>query len=73
MKQAFRNADINRDKIYLQLPIGLDEYILNNTLNSTIDKHLRDYINQSIQKKDYSSITCRLNKALYRLKQASRQ
>ena len=55
------------------MPIGLEEYILNITLNNTIDKELRDYNKQSIQNKDYSSITCRLNKALYGLKQASRQ
>ena len=68
VKQAFPNADINIDYTYLQLPRGLEENILNITLNNTIDKQLRDVINLSIRNKDYSSITCKLNKALYRLK-----
>ena len=73
IKQAFPNANIDIDNIYLQLPIGLEEYILSNTLKNTIDKELIDLINTSIKNKEYSSITCRLNKALYGLKQASRQ
>ena len=44
VKQAFPNADIDIDNIYLQLPIGLEEYILNITLNNTIEKELREYI-----------------------------
>jgi hypothetical protein len=75
MKQAFPNADIDIDSIYVQLPIGLEEYILNQALKSsnTLDKSLYSSIKQAIQNKDYKNIVCKLNKALYGLKQASRQ
>jgi hypothetical protein len=75
VKQAFPNAEIDIDNIYIQLPIGLEEYILNKALDSidTLDKSLYSTIQQAIQNKDYRNIACKLNKALYGLKQASRQ
>jgi hypothetical protein len=56
----------------MQLPIGLEEYILNKALKDIKDKNLIDYIDNIIKNKDYNNIVCRLNKALYGLKQTSR-
>jgi len=57
----------------LQLPIGLEEFILNKALEDIEDKDLISYIKTIIKNKDYSNIVYKLNKALYSLKQASRQ
>jgi hypothetical protein len=76
VKQAFPNADIDIDNIYIQLPIGLESFILEKALNNKSlgnNKDLLDSIKSTISNKDYSSIVCKLNKALYGLKQASRQ
>ena len=68
VKQAFPNAEIDISNIYLQLPIGFEEYILREALKSIEDKSLINYINNIIKNKDYSNIIYKLNKALYSLK-----
>lgn len=73
IKQAFPNADIDIDNIYIQLPIGLEDYILNKALENIVDKDFISFVKTTIKNKDYSNIVCKLNKALYGLKQASRQ
>jgi hypothetical protein len=75
IKQAFPNAEIDINNIYIQLPIGLEEYILVKALENKdlVNKDLFSTIKQSILTKNYSKIVCKLNKALYGLKQASRQ
>ncbi|RYE04909.1 MAG: hypothetical protein EOP33_08175, partial [Rickettsiaceae bacterium] len=73
VKQAFPNAEIDIDNIYMQLPIGLEDLILKKALERLKDKDLEQAINTSIRTKDYSKLVCKLNKALYGLKQASRQ
>lgn len=73
IKQAFPNAEIDIDNIYMQLPIGLEVYVLKRALENLKDKDLLDTINTAIRNKDYSKVVCKLNKALYGLKQASRQ
>ena len=55
------------------MPIGLEEYILKKALKDIIDKSLIDFINKAILNKDFNNLVYRLNKALYSLKQASRQ
>ena len=73
VKQAFPNAEIDNNNLYMQLPIGLEDFILNKTLETIKDKELVSTINKAISNKDYKNIACKLNKALYGLKQASRQ
>ena len=74
IKQAFPNAVINKDNIYLQLLISLEEFILNKTLKeleskvNNLDNNLIKAIKQAIANKDYKNIICKLNKALYGLK-----
>jgi hypothetical protein len=57
----------------MQLPIGLEDFILNKALETIKDPSLINKINKSIKYKDYKALACKLNKALYGLKQASRQ
>jgi len=78
IKQAFPNAEIDIDNIYTQLPIGLEDFVLDKALKELEDKGLKNIdlystISNTIKNKDYSKIVCKLNKALYGLKQASRQ
>jgi hypothetical protein len=76
IKQAFPNAVIDKDNIYTQLPIGVEEYILTKALKDLDYNKYKDLIiaiKQAIKTKNYSNIVCKLNKALYGLKQASRQ
>ena len=73
IKQAIPNAEIDNNNIYIQLPIGLEEYILKKALKDITDKRLIDFIIKAILNKDFNNLVCRLNKALYGLKQASRQ
>ena len=73
IKQAFPNTNIDNNNIYMQLPIGLESFILEEALKDNINKDLKDLINKALKSKDYNNIACRLNKALYGLKQASRQ
>jgi hypothetical protein len=70
VKQAFPNAEIDIDNIYIQLPIGLEQYTLERALENSTSKKA---ISTAINNKDYSKVVCKLNKALYGLKQASRQ
>jgi len=44
IKQAFPDAVIDRDNIYLQLPIGVEEYILNKALKDLNDTKYKDLI-----------------------------
>ena len=56
IKQAFPNAVIDRDNIYTQLPIGVEEYILNKALkdlNYTKYKNLILAIKQAMKSKEY--------------------
>ncbi|XPS72906.1 hypothetical protein M3J07_005050 [Ascochyta lentis] len=73
VKQAFPNAEIDIENIYMQLPIGLEDFILKKALEESKDSNLNSIINSAIENKDYSKLVCKLNKALYGLKQASRQ
>jgi len=74
IKQAFPNADIDINNIYIQLPIGLEDYILKKALlNEKFDLNLINNIKIAVENKSYKNIICKLNKALYGLKQASRQ
>ena len=73
VKQAFPNADIDNNNLYIHLPTGLEEFVLRETLKDITDKVIINAINLAIKNKDYNNIICRLNKALYGLKQASRQ
>ena len=76
IKQAFSNAEIDIDNIYMQLPIGLEDFILEKALEDLNNSNYLDLINTikaAIKNKDYSKLVCKLNKALYGLKQASRQ
>lgn len=75
IKQAFPNADIDNNNIYIQLPIGFEEYIIKKALESREIKDITliKELNKATTNKDYNNIICRLNKALYGLKQASRQ
>jgi hypothetical protein len=57
----------------MQLPIGLEDFILNKALETIKDPSLINKINKSIKNKDYKDLACKLNKALYSLKQASKQ
>ena len=57
----------------MQLPIGLESFILEEALKDNINKDLKDLINKALKSKKYNNIAYRLNKALYSLKQASRQ
>ena len=75
IKQAFPNAEIDTI-ILVQLPIGLEDFILNRALDTKevkLDNKLKLAITNAIESKNYSNIVCKLNKALYGLKQASRQ
>jgi hypothetical protein len=72
IKQAFPNAVID-STVLVQLPIGLEDYVLNKALNNKLDINLVTTIKQAINSKSYNNIACKLNKALYGLKQASRQ
>ena len=58
----------------MQLPIGLESFILEEALKDkdNLNKDLKDLINKALKSKDYNNIAYRLNKALYSLKQASR-
>ena len=73
VKQAFPNAELDNNNTLVELPIGLEEHILNEALKTITDKALIRYIRNIIATRDYKNIVCRLNKALYGLKQASRQ
>jgi len=73
IKQAFPNAEIDTNNLYINLPIGFEEYILNKALENITNLELKSYIQAIIKSKEYKNIVCRLNKALYGLKQASRQ
>ena len=73
VKQAFPNTELDNNNTLVQLPIGLEEYILKKAEKHIKDKALIKYINNIIINKNYNNIICRLNKALYGLKQASRQ
>jgi hypothetical protein len=57
----------------MQLPISLEDFILNKALETIKDSSLINKINKSIKNKDYKDLAYKLNKALYSLKQASRQ
>ena len=52
----------------MQLPIGLESFILEEALKDNINKDIKDLINKALKSKDYNNIACRLNKALYSLK-----
>ena len=52
----------------MQLPIGLENFILNKALETIKDTSLINKTNNYIKNKDYTSLTCKLKKALYSLK-----
>ena len=52
----------------MQLPISLEDFILNKALETIKDPNHINKINQSIINKDYNNLAYRLNKALYSLK-----
>ena len=54
-------GEIDNNNIYIQLPIGLEEYILKKALKDIIDKSLIDFINKAILNKDFNNLVCRLN------------
>ena len=64
IKQAFPNADLDNNNTYIQLPVGLEDYILNKNNNPNLTK----IIKETIKSKNYNKIICRLNKSLYGLK-----
>ena len=53
----------------MQLPIGLESFILKEALkDKNLNKDLEDLINKALKYKDNNNIAYRLNKALYSLK-----